>query len=76
MDRNVGMTDRFVRMGLGFVALIAALALFAGVGGLSGTVGTVAAPIVLAIVGAVLLVTGYTQTCPAYRLIGFRTLNR
>mgnify|MGYP000592674284 CR=1 FL=1 len=28
----------------------------------------------MTLVGLVLLVTGYTQTCPAYSLLGIRTL--
>ena len=74
MERNVGSSDRIVRMLVGVVALVSAVALFAGVGGVSGSVGTVVAPLILAVVGAVLVVTGYTQTCPAYSLLGFRTL--
>ncbi|MEF8883421.1 MAG: DUF2892 domain-containing protein [Halapricum sp.] len=76
MERNVGSTDRLARIVLGVVALAVAIALFAGIGGISGAVGTVVGPVVLAVIGAVLVVTGYTQTCPAYRLIGIRTLGR
>jgi hypothetical protein len=74
MERNVGSSDRIVRMLVGVLAIVGAIALFGGVGGVSGTVGTVVAPLVLAFVGAVLVVTGYTQSCPAYSLLGFRTL--
>lgn len=76
MERNVGSTDRLTRIVLGVVALAVAIALFAGIGGISGTVGTVVGPVVLAVIGAVLVVTGYTQACPAYQLIGIRTLGR
>lgn len=76
MERNVGNTDRLVRMVLGTVAIVGAVALFGGVGGLSGTVGTIVAPLILAVVGAILVVTGYTQSCPAYQLLGLRTLGR
>ena len=76
MDQNVGATDRLVRIGLGIALLAVAIALFAGNGGVSGTIGTVAGSVVLALVGAVLVVTGYLQTCPAYQVIGFRTLGR
>lgn len=76
MEQNVGSTDKIVRIVAGIAVLAVAIALFAGIGGVSGTVGTVVGPVVLAIVGAVLVVTGYLQTCPAYQVIGFKTLGR
>jgi len=76
MERNVGTTDKLVRIVLGVVAIVGAVALFGGVGGLSGTVGTIVVPLLLAVVGAVLVVTGYTQSCPAYQVLGLRTLGR
>jgi|GEM_PF-1275884 len=76
MEQNVGSTDRLARIVIGIAVLAVAIALFAGIGGVSGTIGTVVGPVVLAIVGAVLVVTGYLQTCPAYRVIGFETLGR
>ncbi|MCT9095996.1 DUF2892 domain-containing protein [Haloarchaeobius sp. HME9146] len=77
MERNVGSTDRLVRLALGAVLLVAAAVVAAGVVSLgSGTVATVVAPLLLAVVGLVMLVTGYTQSCPAYGLIGMRTLRR
>lgn len=74
MERNVGITDRYVRMATGLVALLVAALLVAGVGDLSGTLATVVGPVVLALVGVILVVTGYTQTCPAYSVLGVRTL--
>lgn len=76
MERNVGSTDRIVRMGVGLLVLVGAAVLASGIVGVSGTVTTVAVPAVLAVVGLVLVVTGYTQSCPAYQLIGMRTLKR
>ncbi|WP_440990880.1 YgaP family membrane protein [Haloarchaeobius baliensis] len=77
MERNVGSTDRLVRLGLGAVLLVVAIVVGLGVVGVgSGTVATVGAPLVLGVVGLVLLVTGYTRTCPAYSLLGIRTLRR
>lgn len=76
MDQNVGSADKLVRIVLGIGLLAVAIALFAGIGGVSGTVGTVVGPVVLALIGAILVVTGYLQTCPAYKVIGFRTLGR
>ncbi|WP_256298532.1 YgaP family membrane protein [Haloarchaeobius salinus] len=77
MELNVGSTDRLVRLGLGSVLLVVAIVVGSGVVSVgNGTVATVGAPLVLAIVGLVLLVTGYTRTCPAYSLLGVRTLRR
>ncbi|MFW6017820.1 MAG: YgaP family membrane protein [Halapricum sp.] len=76
MDQNVGSADRLVRIVAGIALLTVAIALFAGIGGVSATVGTVVGPLALALIGAVLVVTGYLQTCPAYQVIGFRTLGR
>ncbi|WP_435363307.1 YgaP-like transmembrane domain [Haloarchaeobius sp. DYHT-AS-18] len=77
MERNVGSTDRLVRLALGAVLLVAAAVVAAGVVSLgSGTVATVVVPLLLAVVGLVMLVTGYTQSCPAYALVGMRTLRR
>lgn len=63
MTRNVGSTDRIVRVLIGVVALIVA---FAGMLTLtwSWAVG---------IVGGVLLLTGVVGFCPLYRLFGART---
>lgn len=77
MERNVGATDRLVRIGLGIVLLVAAGVVAAGVVSLGGgTAVTVGVPLVLAVVGLVLLVTGYTRTCLAYDLLGTSTLKR
>jgi hypothetical protein len=77
MELNVGSTDRIVRLVLGAVMLVAAVVVGAGVLSVgTGTVATVGAPLVLAVVGLVVLVAGDTQTCPAYSLLGIRTLRR
>ncbi|WP_439025720.1 YgaP family membrane protein [Haloarchaeobius sp. DT45] len=77
MERNVGSTDRLVRLALGVVLLVAAIVVGAGVFSVgSGTTATVGIPLLLAVVGIVMLVTGYTQSCPAYSLVGMRTLRR
>lgn len=66
MTRNVGSTDRIVRVLIGVVALIVA---FAGMLTLtwSWAVG---------IVGGVLLLTGAVGFCPLYRLFGARTTGK
>lgn len=60
--RNEGMTDRIIRAVLGTALLVLALL---ALGGLWQALA--------AIVGAVLLVTGLTGVCPAYRLLGMST---
>lgn len=76
MERNVGNTDRIVRIGLGALALLGAAVLAGGIVDVGGALGGVVAPLLLGVVGVVLVVTGYTQTCPAYGLLGVRTLRR
>ncbi|AEB12428.1 YgaP family membrane protein [Marinithermus hydrothermalis] len=63
MECNVGTTDRFVRLVLGVVLLLAALT-----GQVSGPAGTV-----LGVIGAVFVLTGTLRFCPLYRLLGVRT---
>lgn len=76
MERNVGSADRIVRIAVGALALVGAAVLAGGIVDVSGIVMTVAVPALLAVVGLVLVVTGYTQSCPAYQLLGMRTLKR
>lgn len=63
---NEGNTDRIVRLALGLAALAAGLV---PAQGLSGNV----VGIVIAVVGAVLVVTGLVGFCPAYALFGINT---
>ncbi len=72
MDQNVGDYDRTIRLGLGVGLLII------GVLALTGLFGSVSsmmmgAGIVLALVGAILAVTGLTQTCPLYSVLDMDT---
>ncbi|HUU63790.1 MAG TPA: DUF2892 domain-containing protein [Dehalococcoidia bacterium] len=67
MQRNEGSVDRIVRLVLGAVALILAfLILDAG----SGAVGGV----VLAVIGAIILLTAATGCCLLYNLFHFSTI--
>lgn len=66
MTRNVGSTDRIVRVLIGVVALIVA---FAGMLTLTWTW-------VVGIVGGVLLLTGVVGFCPLYRLFGMRSTGK
>lgn len=60
---NVGSLDRLLRLVLG-VVLIALSIILVGLGGWQW---------LLAVVGAILLLTGLFRFCPAYRLLGIRT---
>lgn len=63
MTTNESSVDRIIRLVIGVVALIAAFAV--GLGGIGG--------IVLAVVGAVMLVTAAVGFCPLYRVFGIST---
>lgn len=62
MTKNVGQTDKIIRIVLGALLLILAFAAFGG--GLKW---------LAAIVGLVLIGTGLMNTCPAYSLLGVNT---
>jgi len=66
MTKNVGSIDRTLRIGF---AVLVALAFV--MDWISGTTATV-----LAIVAAVMLLTGLVSFCPAYRLLGLNTCPR
>lgn len=63
MNKNVGTTDRAVRVGVAVVAAVAAW--LVGVGSVLG--------IVLLVVAAVMLVTAAVGFCPLYRVFGINT---
>lgn len=67
MQRNEGSVDRMVRLVLGAVALICAfLILDAGSGAGGG--------VVLAVTGAIILLTAATGSCLLYSLFHFSTI--
>ncbi len=66
MKTNEGTADRAVRAIAGIAALVVAF-MFLGV-----TAGSILG-IVVAVVGAVLLVTSLVGFCPAYTLLGMNT---
>ncbi|MFB6132124.1 MAG: DUF2892 domain-containing protein [Halanaeroarchaeum sp.] len=68
MATNVGTTDRYVRIASGALGILVGLAGFLGL----WTSNTVVSA-VFVIVGAVLLVTGYTRQCLLYRPLGIDT---
>jgi len=55
MKRNMGMTDRIIRVIIGIAALLVALLATSGV-----------ADIILYIVAAIMLITALAGTCPLY----------
>ncbi|MFB6106407.1 MAG: YgaP-like transmembrane domain [Halobacteriaceae archaeon] len=73
MDRTVGDADRIVRLAVGAVLVVVALAAFGGTFGALSS-GTTALAVAGVVVGAVLLVTGYTRFCLVYSLLGIDTL--
>ena len=64
--KNEGTVDRALRVVLGIVALVLA---FMSFGVLDGNV----LGIIVAAIGAVLVLTGFAGFCPAYRIVGIRT---
>ena len=63
MKKNMGSTDRIVRL---IIAAIAAILYFTGI--ISGTLG-----IVLMIIAVIFALTGFISFCPIYFLLGLRT---
>lgn len=77
MDKNVGGLDRNARLVVGPVLVAFGVAAVAGYldVGLGGTVGLAVTALAI-VVGAVFLVTGATQRCPANDLAGVDTYDR
>lgn len=74
MRRNVGDTDSYVRLAAGVILLLLGIAGYAGMVTVAfGPFPQMLVSVVLALVGVVLLATGYTRKCMAYRLIGADT---
>ena len=74
MNKNVGGYDRIGRFVIGAVLLVA------GVVGYAGPLRVAVGPLpqaltalLLVLIGAILLVTGYTQKCPINSLLGVDT---
>jgi hypothetical protein len=63
MTTNESSIDRIIRLVIGVAALVGAFAV--GVGSVGG--------IILAVVGAVMLVTAAVGFCPLYRVFGIST---
>jgi hypothetical protein len=74
MDKNVGGYDRVGRLVIGGVLLVAGIAGYAGM--LRVAVGPFPQgllALVLVLIGAILLVTGYIQKCPIHSVLGMNT---
>ena len=66
INQNVGMIDRIVRLVVGAVAMILAFLLLDAADAAAGG-------IVLAVIGAILILSGLAGSCPGYRLFCFST---
>lgn len=64
--KNVGSTDKIIRIAIGVLAAIAAFVI--GIASVPG--------IILLIVAAIAIVTAFTGFCPLYRVIGVNTSGR
>lgn len=74
MEKNVGGYDRIGRFVIGTVLVLAGIASYAGM--LRVVVGPVPkalVALVLLLIGAILLLTGYTRKCPINRTLGINT---
>ena len=69
MKSNENGIERIIRVLIGVCALVAA---FMSLGAMDGEI----VGIIVAVVGAVLLLTGIVGFCPAYRLIGISTCKK
>jgi ABC-type multidrug transport system permease subunit len=68
MEKNVGSTDKIVRIVLGAIVGLVSLAILGGAIPGSGVVS-----LVLGIVAIVLLATGLSGTCGLYAVLGMNT---
>lgn len=73
MDRNVGQYDRVIRVGIGSGLLVAGVLAFGGLFGIGESLQMVALKFIVTLFGAVLAVTGLSQTCPVYSVTGLDT---
>tara|TARA_R110002072_G_scaffold42064_12_gene118130 strand:+ start:80928 stop:81173 length:246 start_codon:yes stop_codon:yes gene_type:complete len=69
MTANEGNADRAVRVVLGLIAIVAA---YMWLGLADGAI----LGIVVTVIGAVMLLTGFVGFCPAYHLVGMSTCKK
>jgi len=65
MKKNIGILDKTIR-----IVIAAIIAILVGLGYITGTYATV-----LTIIGVVLALTGFSNFCPLYTLLGFKTID-
>jgi hypothetical protein len=74
MKKNVGGYDRLGRLVIGALLVLAGIAGYAGLLGVAvGPIPQALGAVVLILIGAILVVTGYMQTCPINSLLGVNT---
>lgn len=74
MDKNVGGYDRIGRFMIGGVLLVAGIAGYAGMLRVAvGPLPQALLALILVLIGAILLVTGYIQKCPINSVLGMNT---
>lgn len=74
MKKNVGGTDRIVRLVIGAVLVLAGIAGYAGFLALAvGPLPQALTSVIVFLVGTILVVTGIVQKCPLNRLLGLNT---
>ncbi|MFB6079737.1 MAG: DUF2892 domain-containing protein [Haloferacaceae archaeon] len=73
MQRNVGGSDRLVRLVVGSVALVVGAASLGGLVTFAAGAPGVAAGVILVPVGGVLTITALTRTCLLYTVLGIDT---
>ena len=76
MEKNVGGYDRLGRFVIGSILVIAGIAGYAGMLRVAvGPLQQALTAVILVLIGAILLVTGFTQKCPINSALGVNTLN-
>ncbi|MFW5938660.1 MAG: YgaP family membrane protein [Halanaeroarchaeum sp.] len=76
MNKNVGGYDRIGRFVIGAILLVVGIAGYVGMVRVAvGPVPQALMSLVLVLIGAILLVTGFTQRCPINSVLGLNTLN-
>ncbi|AXG08569.1 YgaP family membrane protein [Haloplanus rubicundus] len=74
MNKNVGGYDRVWRFVVGAVLLVAGVVGYVGMVRVAvGPVPQALVALLLVLLGVILIVTGYTQTCLLNRLLGLNT---
>ena len=74
MEKNVGGFERPVRLVVGAILVLAGAGGYAGMVPLAALgIGQALAGVVLVVLGAILLVTGYVQWCPISQALGINT---